>query len=658
MRRLKFSISPDSDVSRYRFSFVLLAFCVGCASTTAHREGIAKESSGGIAGNAYSETVYRFIDRHCSLCHGEELQQADLNLVALAKSSVTLESEPVWESVFDMLRGGNMPPAERPRPSPEHIQEILGLLNADLERVARSIEPDPGRVTARRLNRAEYRNTIRDLLGVKFEAEENFPADDSGYGFDTIGDVLSVSPLLMEKYFSAAEWIAAKAVAVDPVDADVVAEQYARIFVCGHEEGGHTAACARKVLRPLATKAYRRPVTRRESDKLVSFVEMVEEDGGSFEEGIRLALEAILVSPHFMFRIERDRAPTDPSASHYVSDFELATRLSYFLWSSMPDEELLRLAESGSLRDKVVLEAQIGRMLADEKAQGLVSNFAGQWLQLRNLPLAYRDRETFPSFDWRLKRAMGEETRLFFTEIMKEDRSVLDFLDADYTFLNERLAKHYGIAGVEGKNFRRVTVDRNERGGLLTHASILTLTAYPTRTSPVLRGLWILENVLGAPPPPPPPDVPPLGAKKIDLELTMRERMEQHRADATCASCHARMDPLGFGLENYDAIGRWRSTLGEEPIDSSGALPTGETFSGPRELKSLLMQRKDEFVRTLTEKMLTYALGRGLERYDRPAVDGIARAVADNDYRFSQLVTAVVMSVPFQMRRGEEGDKA
>ena len=619
---------------------------------------IAKEPAGGSVSAAESAMVARFVERHCSLCHGESMQQAGLNLVARAAEPVTLENEADWERMLAMLGRGAMPPPERPRPSSRDVERVLTVIDRELERVARNVKPDPGRVTARRLNRVEYKNTVRDLLGVDYDTLKAFPPDDSGYGFDTIGDVLTVSPLLMEKYFAAAEQIAADAVAVGPSDEEGATGRYERIFVCGHPAGEHNAACARKILAPLARKAYRRPPTRKELKGLTGFVRMVENDEGSFEEGIRLAIEAILLSPQFLFRIERDRAPDDPDKMHPVNDYELAARLSYFLWSSMPDDELLQLADEGRLRGPEVLHTQVKRMLADAKSAALVENFAGQWLELRNLPLAYRDRETFPEFNRDLRRAMGKETRLFFEAIVHEDRSVLEFLDADYTFVNELLAKHYGIEGVEGEEFRRVKVDGKQRGGVLTQGSLLTLTAHATRTSPVLRGKWILENILGTPPPPPPPNVPRLENASGKIEGSLRERMEQHRSDATCKSCHARMDPLGFAMENYDAIGRWRTMDGETPIDASGTLPTGESFTGPAELKAFLLGRKDDFVGTLTEKMLTYALGRGLERYDRPAVEEIARAVTDDEYRFSRLVLGIVQSMPFQMRRGDDGGKA
>jgi uncharacterized protein DUF1592/uncharacterized protein DUF1588/uncharacterized protein DUF1585 len=336
-----------------------------------------------------------------------------------------------------------------------------------------------------------------------------------------------------------------------------------------------------------------------------------------------------------------------------VGDFELASRLSYFLWSSMPDEELFRAAQSGTLRRPGVLEAQARRMLRDPKARALVENFGGQWLQLRNLASLKPDPDRFPSFDAGLKAAMQQETELFFLGILQEDRSVLDFLDSRYTFLNERLAKHYGIGGVSGGAFRKVELIGGARGGVITQASILALSSYPTRTSPVIRGKWILENILNAPPPPPPANVPNLNEEAVGSSGSLRKQLEQHRSNATCNSCHGRMDPLGFGLENYDAIGAWRTLDGKFPIDASGVLPNGKSFQGPAELRRILLDDKDAFARGLTEKLLTYALGRGLERYDRLTINAISRKLAENGYRFSTLVSEIVNSAPFRMRRGE-----
>jgi hypothetical protein len=380
---------------------------------------------------------------------------------------------------------------------------------------------------------------------------------------------------------------------------------------------------------------------------------MARQEGASFEESARVVLQAVLVSPHFLFRVERDPAPgEDPVRT--LGEFELATRMSYFLWSTMPDERLFELARSGKLRES--LEAEVRRMLADPKADALVENFAGQWLQLRNLADAQPDRKLFAGFDEGLRDAMRTETEMFFRAIVREDRSVLELIDSDWTYLNEPLARHYGIGGVRGEEFRRVSLSGTPRGGVITQASVLTVTSNPTRTSPVKRGKWILDNILGEPPPDPPPDVPQLAeGEQARLSGSLRERLEQHRANPSCAVCHRKMDALGFAMENFDGVGAWRTRDGRFEIDPSGELPGGETFRGPAELKTILRQSgRESFVRCLSEKMLTYALGRGPEPYDRCTVDRTAKALAENDYRFSTLVLEIVRSEPFQKRKGPE----
>ena len=418
---------------------------------------------------------------------------------------------------------------------------------------------------------------------------------------------------------------------------------------------------AEKILDRLARRAFRRPVTKEEVAKLVKFVEMVLKDGESFEKGIELATTAVLCSPHFLFRIELDPDPNDPNRIRTLNDHELAARLSYFLWSSMPDYELSALADKGHLRNPAMLEQQVKSMLSHPKSSALVRNFAGQWLQLRSLDRITPDPSLFPEFDQELRYAMLRETELFFDTIIREDRSVLEFLDGKFTFVNERLAQHYGmnVDGLSGDEFRRVQTDGVQRSGILTQASILTISSNPTRTSPVLRGKYVLEEILGTPPPPAPPDVPELPPAG-ELSGTLRERMEQHRVNPTCSSCHQRMDPIGFGLENYDAIGRWRTHEDKEgklKLDVSGTLPTGETFKSPAELKAIIKQKKELFVRCLAEKMLTYALGRGLEYYDKCTVDDIVKEMKANDYKFSSLILAIVKSDPFQKRRGRNPDE-
>jgi hypothetical protein len=426
-----------------------------------------------------------------------------------------------------------------------------------------------------------------------------------------------------------------------------------RIFACQPGVGSSETACARTILAGLARRAYRRPVTDKDLEAPLAFFEKARAEGG-FDAGIEMALRAILASTEFLFRIERDPANAAPGTNYPVSDLELASRLSFFLWSSMPDEELLQIAERGGLHDRAALEHQVQRMLADPRADALVTNFAGQWLYLRNLAAQSPDARLFPDFDDNLRQAFKQETELFFDSIVKEDRNVLDLLRANYTFVNERLARHYGIPNVYGSRFRRVTLEEGSvRGGLLGQGSILTVTSYANRTSPVLRGKWILENILGTPPPPPPPNVPPLpdngGGSKA---LSMRERMSRHRSNPACSGCHQMMDPAGLSMEHFDAIGRWRErTEAGTAVDASGSLPDGSTFDGAAGLRRALLHRPELFVSTMTEKLLTYAVGRGTEYYDAPAIRAIVRNAGLNDYRFSSLVLGVIESPAFQMRR-------
>ena len=753
------------------------------------------------ATNAFDQNVAGFVKQNCAACHNEKLNTAGLTLTKYHDTASMLQDRTVWEKVVARVRTGEMPPKGIPRPKPEDIAAVTGWIDAQFDDFDKNAKPDPGHLTAHRLNRAEYNNTVRDLLSVKFKPAADFPADDSGFGFDNIGDALSVSPILMEKYLAAAKKIATQAIPVgnaipkptqsryspdhglteerleldhtfdlpaegnydlranvagrkDPFrisvlldgkeiqSSDVIvdkdkqrvyevrlhvpygehflraaltsrpptpeevktaaaieaaelaaiakqierhpadekqirlqhtvsnpptyvdalevrgpfnglppppSESYKRFFVCTDPAGQRSPQCVRSNLAHFAGLAFRRPATPAEVTKLTNLVAMGQQSGLNFEQSMRLGLEAILVSPNFIYRLERDPNPR----VHVISDYELASRLSYFLWSSTPDEELLKLAADKRLNQPDVLHAQVKRMLQDAKAMALVDNFAGQWLELRNLDSIRPDPDQFPDFDDNLRRAMYTETHMFFRSIVQEDRSILDFIDAKYTFLNERLAKFYGIPGVTGKQFRRVDLDGAERSGVLTQASVLTVTSYPTRTSPVLRGKWILENVLNTPPPPPPPGVGSIDSKSGGSSGTMRQIMEKHRANPMCASCHMRMDPLGFSLENYDAIGRWRTQDGTLPIDSSGVLPDGQKFQGASEMKKILSENRGAFAECLTEKMMTYALGRGVEGYDRAATKKIVAGMAADNYRFSNLISGIVDSVPFRMGRGD-----
>jgi Protein of unknown function (DUF1592)/Protein of unknown function (DUF1588)/Protein of unknown function (DUF1585)/Protein of unknown function (DUF1587)/Protein of unknown function (DUF1595)/Cytochrome C oxidase, cbb3-type, subunit III len=433
-----------------------------------------------------------------------------------------------------------------------------------------------------------------------------------------------------------------------------------RIFVCHPVSAANETACAKRILSNLERRAYRKPVSQADLQDVLPFYVAGRKDG-SFDRGIERALERLLVSPQFLFRIERDPPGIAPGTPYRVSDLELASRLSFFLWSSIPDDELLNVAARGRLKDPVVLEREVRRMLADPRSESLVTNFAEQWLYVRDIDAKKPDELLFPDFDETLRNAFRRETDLFLDSVLRGNHSVLDLMTANYTFVNGRLAKHYGIPNIEGTYFRRVTFPPDSpRGGLLGQGSILTLTSYATRTSPVLRGKWILENILSAPPPPPPPNVPPLKTEANDTgkPLTMRQAMEAHRANPVCASCHARMDPIGFAMDNFDAVGRWRDTGAGQAIDASGVLPEGTKFNGVAELKKALLRNPEQFVDTITEKLLMYAIARNVQYYDRPAIRAIVRRAAASNFTFASLVLGVVKSAPFQMRKSQPEEPA
>jgi hypothetical protein len=425
-------------------------------------------------------------------------------------------------------------------------------------------------------------------------------------------------------------------------------ESQQKIFVCGDQ----TPQCMRTIMSNAATRAYRRPLAPRELTPLVAIAQNAERRSGSFNRGVEVGLEAILVSPDFLFRIEK---PVTPGAgAHQISDYTLASRLSYFLWSTMPDAELMKQAAAGCLSKPEVLKAEVKRMLADPKSNALYDNFASEWLETRRLESTVPDRDTFPDFDDYLRASMQKETELFFMNIVHNDGSILDLVDGKYTFLNERLAAHYGIPGVKGTEFRKVDLSDTPRGGVLGQGGVLTVSSYSTRTSVVIRGKWVLENIYNDPPPPPPPNVPALKASEVGTSASLRKVMEAHRANPVCASCHTKMDPLGFGLENFDAVGRWRDKDGNFPIDSSGVLPDGRTFQGPKGLETTIVADKDKFSMAVTTKLMEYALGRGLETYDRPVIRKITSSLPADDYRFSGIVLGIVESYPFQMQKGDQ----
>jgi hypothetical protein len=790
------------DIVRAKIGFVLICCVPALLNLGPDTATLAEDSSKGGQGPtgqvAFRTAVLPLLAKYCTSCHGQSKPKAGLNLASVQDESSARSNRKAWARVREYVEGGLMPPDDRPQPSREEVGRLTQWIKSALKADDCGRTFDPGRVTIRRLNRAEYNNTIRDLVGIDFHPADDFPSDDVGYGFDNIGDVLSMPPILMEKYLAAAETISEEAIVAAQSakglvktwnsetigsdaggstqgDGTLVLSSESEIFVnyqfprnatyvirvraCGDQAGpepvrmavridgkdlkrfdvsapsgkfqdlvlrqslrgglrrlsvaflndyynpGHpdpkqrdrnliveslevegplhstgdplpeshrriiftnpkakddVPRAAHAILERFASRAFRRPVGESELAKLMKLVDLATQQGDCFERGIQLAVQAVLISPQFLFRVELDSRgmPTKVKTGNetpiqLIGDFELASRLSYFLWSSTPDDELWRAAVDGSLRSADTLEKQVRRMLRDPKAQSLVDNFAGQWLQLRNLRSLNPDRTRFPNFDDKLREAMIRETELFFGAVMRGDSSILEFLDSDFTYVNERLARHYGIPGVKGDQFRRVKLKGRERGGLVTQASILTVTSNPTRTSPVKRGKWVLEQLLGTPPPPPPPNVPVLtdDAKALTA-ATLRLRMEQHRAKASCAVCHSKLDPLGFGLENFDAVGTWRDQDSGVPIDSSGTLPSGESFRGPKELRGMLKAHTPDFARCLTEKLLTYALGRGLEEYDRCAVEQIVKSLESSRYRFSALVLGIVKSDPFQKRRG------
>ena len=763
------------------------------------------------------------LDRYCVACHNDRARQAGLTLESIDAGRVGRVAGEVetWEKVVRKLRGRAMPPPGRPRPAAAAYDVAAAALETALDAAA-AADPNPGRPPIHRLNRVEYRNAIRDLLALEIDERALLPPDESGYGFDNVADVLSVSPVLLDRYMAAAgkigrlalgdavirpavetytvpytrwqegrmsedlpfgsrgglavrhhfpldgeyvirlelqraygnhirglqepndvelrvdrarigrftvggdgvraPWNAvsrpslyeqtadeglevrldvaagARLVSAAFVDRAAVAEgvleprpgvsslAYARdrnaamalgsieirgpyggttprdtasrrrVFSCYPETPADEAGCAAEILSTLARRAFRRPVDEADVEPLLALYDEGRREGG-FEQGVQFALRGILIDPEFLFRIERDPAGAAPGTAHAVTDLELASRLSFFLWSSLPDDALIDLAAAGRLREPGVLETQVARMLDDPRSDAFVDNFFGQWLLLRNMRTVAPDPDAFLDFDENLREAMEQETALFVESQVRGDRGVLDLLRADYTFLNERLARHYGVPNVYGNHFRRVPAAAHGRGGLLGQGSILTATSYPNRTSPTKRGLWVLENLLGAPPPPPPPEVPGLPDADHPEEarrLSMRERMEVHRISPACASCHVLMDPLGFSLENYDGIGAWRTTEDGAPIDVSSTLPDGSRFAGPAGLRDVLLAAEERFVETVTEKLLTYALGRGVEYHDAPAVRGIARGAAAGGYRWSSMILGVVESTPFQMRRSRE----
>jgi len=757
------------------------------------------------AEQSYKARVEPLLKNYCFDCHGDGASKGEVSFDEYTNLTAHVSNQKLWLAVWQNLQTQMMPPAKKPQPSDAERRQIAKWIERDVFKLDPA-NPDPGRVTIRRLNREEYRNTILDLFGVEFDTTEAFPADDSGYGFDNIGDVLTISPLLLEKYLDAAQEIADKIIASgqqriptlvvygdqirDKDDAKQTAKnlpfsdtnivqfikdvnhpgsyritaevavqgsdvatvhaatmvlkvddkeierrdlgwefrktisvsdeavlesgshtislevipkrepaegenklhanvdsvklhgpldrsflerpkEYFRVFFDGPPPAGAKARRqhAQKILRHFAERAFRRPIDQSTLDRLVSIAENVEKQpGGTFEQGVGQGLTAVLASPRFLFRAEIQPEPNNPAKIVRVDEFALASRLSYFLWSSLPDEELLKIAREGKLRAN--LRPQVDRMLKDDKGKRFVRNFAGQWLQTRDVETVSIDAQRIlrtrrgedaeKIFNGGVRRAMRAETEMMFGHLIKENRPLTELLLSDYTFLNERLANFYGIDGVKGQDMRKVSLTKDSnRGGLLTQGTYLLVTSNPTRTSPVKRGMFVLENLLGTPPPPPPPNVPPLERTRQNSErfLTMRETMEIHREKPLCASCHARMDPIGLALENYNALGRFRDTELGRPIDTAGQLITGEKFTNAVELAQILTtSRKKDFYRCATEKLLTYATGRGVEYYDAPTIEKIVEQMESDGGKARTLLYGIIESAPFQMRRGD-GDR-
>jgi len=757
----------------------------------------------------------KMLMQYCTACHNDKAKTAGMSVVPLDANNLQA-NQATWEKILRRVSLGEMPLRGAPRPPKERLDQFTHWLATTLDAQA-AAKPDPGRATIRRMNRTEYANAVRDLLALDVDFTKDMPADDTGYGFDNIADVLTVSPTLMDRYITVAGKVARmatgqasrrvittdykvpkdlfvngfgvaayneranddlpldsrgggsfkfyapydatytvqvflnantseegeinalnryevkvplkaglrvigasfpKRLALDeqvvpktvlgprepaaapvPISMDVsvdgarvqrlsvasvatgpnVSQSFylrdvmqisvvgpydikgpgdtasrRKIFICRPSAELSEDACANKILANLARHAYRRPVTGADISPLTK-IYAEGRKGADFEHGIEASLEAILVSPSFLFMRESDPAKAAPGAVHRISDIELATRLSFFLWSSIPDDQLLAVAEKNQLHKPDVLKRQVSRMLADPRAKALTDNFAGQWLYLRRLEYQKPDRRAFPDFDLRLRNAMQTETEMFFDGVVRDNRPATDFLSSDYTYVNQRLAEHYGIPGVYGTTFRKVKLDPAlHRGGLLGQGSVLTVTSYNNRTSVVLRGKWILDNILAAPPPPPPPNVPTLNEAKNGKTLTVRQQMEMHRANPVCASCHTKMDPLGFSLENYDAVGKWRAGYAGQQLDVSATMPDGTKFEGPKGLQDVLLSRKDQLVEAMTERLMTYALARGVESYDMPAVRSVRDQAAKDDYRMQTIILGIVESVPFSMRRTPE----
>ena len=627
-----------------RMDWYRIIFCFLMAGSVAATEAT------GPAEASFTKDILPILEDHCYACHGDGEQKGGLALDGFQSEKDVHHGYKIWEQIRKLVAAGEMPPEGRKkRPNGEERDLLTGWARHSLDDFYRTAPPDPGRVTVRRLNRSEYNNVVRDLLFVDFRPDNDFPADDTGYGFDNIGDVLSMSPLLMEKYLDAAEDIAQKVVEIPqkPGPGTAFQKEYFKLPLAKDTEEAAFKGFVAKFMR----RAYRREIRAEEIDRMMAVSKAAVDEATPIHARVQVVIQAVLVSPHFLFRWELDGAPSNPKAIRRLNEYELASRLAFFIWSSGPDDRLLNLAAKGTLRKQ--LEAEVRRMLADPKAESLVRNFSGQWLQLRDLDIVRPDKNLFPAYTTELRDYMRQETEMLFADVLRGNRPLTELLTARYSFVNEPLAALYGLPNVQGKAFRKVTLKGDVRAGVLGHASVLTLTSDPNRTSPVKRGKYVLDNILGTPPPPPPPNVPEL-EEAGEIKGTMREQMAKHSTNAVCASCHKKMDPIGFAFENFDAIGRYRTDDNGAPVDAGGQLDSGESFKNAAELRVIFATKKsDLFIRCVTEKMLTFALGRGLEYYDKRPVDKIIDRLEGNDGKSFHLVMGIVESLPFDMKRGE-----
>jgi mono/diheme cytochrome c family protein len=584
---------------------------------------------------SWDHHVRALFNTHCLRCHNADKKKGNLDLAKDENPRLIAQERKAWTTALEQIESGEMPPKKERQPSEAQRKQMAAFLRKTLGSLDCDRPLDPGKPGLRRLNRTEYDNAVLDLTGLDLKLAEGFSPDPTGYGFDTISDALSVSPVLVEQTHEAAR--------------KIVAELFARKVLAAPAE----REAARKTASGFASKAFRRPADPAFVESLMGLWDKARAKGETPEAAMRPVLLAVLISPRFLMRIEAPQAGA--TGPYPVDDYDLASRLSFFLWSAPPDAELLDCAAQGTLGKPEVLESQTRRLLKHPRSRELAENFFGQWLQLRGLAGHKPDAKAFPGFTDSLREAMGKELLLFLGEVIREDRPLTELVDADYTYVNEELARHYGIPGVKGPDLRRVTLPDRRRGGVVTSAAILMLQSDPERNNVPRRGNYVAGTILGTPPPPPPPDVPALEASQpAGQKRTLRQLLEVHRANPTCANCHAKIDPLGFGLENYDAIGRWRDRDGEAPVDASGVLPGGQAFNGPEELKTILLGRKADLTRVLTENLMIYALGRGLIREDECVVREAQKAAAASGYRFSSLVLAIVKSTAFRYRRNPE----